>query len=366
MTNKLIFVCGNLYPFNLGGAEVFNYYLMQSMAKQAEVLCINPHSGKLTDSVRRLRIRTPFLPVLWFPFFTALKLLFQGNKKNMHVVLTFSRSKWFYWIYYPILKKLFGIRYTIIIHGGGLTEWSFEMPFKWFFRNADHVIGISDRIRDEYQKRTGVEVKLMPPLIPFHISELTKQAARERLNISENAKVVLQVGSLKKIKHPETALEAFNNLGKQFIESNNLLMVYAGDGPDRTVLEKQAVELGLQNHVKFLGNVPRDEVKHVYRSADLYLIASDFEGTPLSMLEAMANGIPVMASNALGINAVIEHLRHGLLFTIGDGKELADHIKTLISNSDLAHSLVSKATQTLNERYDHNTMLEQYKSMWNL
>jgi glycosyltransferase involved in cell wall biosynthesis len=366
MTKKLIFVSGNLYPFNLGGAEVFNYYLMHSMAKETEVLCINPHTAKTTEKVLHHKISVPFLAALWFPFFTALKLISVPNKKETHVVLTFSRSKWFYWVYYPLLKKLFGLQYTIIIHGGGLTKWGFKAPFKWFFRNADNVVGISERIRNEYHSRTGVEVRLMPPLIPFEISELSKQEVKERLGIKQEEKVLLQVGSLKEIKHPETAYEAFLELGKAFISSNNLVMVYAGDGPDRTGLEKKVADAGLAAHFKFLGNVERDEVKHVYKAADMYLIASDFEGTPLSMLEAMANEIPVMASNAPGINAVINHQVNGLLFTTGNGKELAGHVKTCLSNPDLVGSLVQNASQTIAERYDHGSMLDSYKKMWQI
>lgn len=366
MTKKLIFVCGNLYPFNLGGAEVFNYYLMHSMAEETEVLCINPHTDETTKNVQHHKIHVPFLPVLWFPFFTTLKLLRLPEKRVSHVVLTFSRSKWLYWVYYPLLKKLFGLHYTIIIHGGGLSKWGFKAPFKWFFKNADHVVGISDRIREEYHSRTGVNVRLMPPLIPFEISELSKLEAKDRLGIRQEEKVLLQVGSLKEIKHPETAFEAFLELGKDYITSNNLVMVYAGDGPDRPKLEKKVADAGLTEHFRFLGNVERDQVKHVYKAADMYLIASDFEGTPLSMLEAMANEIPVMASNAPGINAVINHQVNGLLFTTGNGKELAEHIKTTLSSPDLVGSLVQNASQTIAERYDHDSMLDSYKKMWQI
>lgn len=366
MTKKLIFVCGNLYPFNLGGAEVFNYYLMQSMSEETEVLCINPHTDKRSNNVPHHKISTPFLAVLWFPFFTALKLLSLADKKSAHVVLTFSRSKWFYWVYYPILKGLFGLRYTIIIHGGGLTKWRFKAPFKWFFQNADHVIGISDRIQDEYQKRTGVEVKLMPPLIPFHLSELSDSEAKQKLELPIGALVIVQVGSLKSIKHPETAFEAFQELGKEFVEENNLMIVYAGDGPDRAPLETKLAASEFSSHFLFLGNVEREEVKHVYKAADLYVIASDFEGTPLSMLEAMANEIPVMASNAPGINAVINHEDNGLLFTTGNGKELAEHIRTLVTNTDLASSLVDSASHTITNRYDHGTMLKTYGKLWHI
>ncbi|MDB4655340.1 glycosyltransferase family 4 protein [Flavobacteriales bacterium] len=366
MAAELVFVCGNLYPYNLGGAEVFNYYLMRSMATDCKVTCINTKTDLKKDGIIHQKINASFLIALLFPFTVALSLIAKKDKNQTHVILSFSRSKWFYWVYYPILKKLFGIKYTIIIHGGGLTKWRFKAPFKWFFRNANHVIGISERIQNEYHARTGVDVKFMPPLIPFQLSDLSKLEARKRFDIDSQASVILQVGSLKKLKHPETAVHALSELKADKCIPENILLVFAGDGPQRPELEGLVKDLGLKNQVRFLGNVARHEIKDVYKLADYYVIASDFEGTPLSMLEAMANRIPVLASNAPGINTIIDHLENGLLFTIGNGKELGKLIENVVANTDLATTLTTGAARTLNVRYDHQKMLEQYKRMWNI
>lgn len=366
MVAELVFVCGNLYPYNLGGAEVFNYYLMRSMAADCKVTCINTKTDLKKDGIIHQKINAPFLIALLFPFMVALSLIAKKDKDQTHVILSFSRSKWFYWIYYPILKRLFGIRYTIIIHGGGLTKWRFKAPFKWFFRNANHVIGISERIQSEYQSRTGVDVKFMPPLIPFLLSDLSKSDARKKFDIDNQASVILQVGSLKKLKHPETIIQALAELSGNKGISPNTMLLFAGDGPQRPELEEMVENLGISNQVRFLGNIDRQEIKDVYKLADYYVIASDFEGTPLSMLEAMANNIPVFASNAPGINTVIEHNNNGLLFTIGNGKELATQLKKVVNSTDLAIGLTSAATKTLQERYDHKKMLKQYKAMWKL
>ena len=334
------------------------------MAGDCKVTCMNTKTDVNENDVEHVKINAPFLIALLFPLMIALRLVGEKDKDQIHVILTFSRSKWFYWIYYPILKQLFGIKYTIIIHGGGLTKWRFKAPFKWFFRNANHVIGISERIQHEYHARTGVDVKFMPPLIPFQLSDLSKLEARKRFGIDSQVSVILQVGSLKKLKHPETAIHALSELEADKGIAENILLVFAGDGPQRPELEGLVKDLGLNNQVRFLGNVARHEIKDVYKLADYYVIASDFEGTPLSMLEAMANKIPVLASNAPGINTVIEPNHNGLLFTIGNGKELANYLAKTMASADLAAGLTSAATKTLHDRYDHQKMLKQYKEMW--
>ena len=366
MANKLVFICGNIYPFKLGGAEVFNHYLMRSFAEECEVSAINTKTNTKEDGVDHIKVAPTFLEVLLFPFLTAVKLAGMRRKGKLHVVLTFSRSRWIYWIIYPILRSLFGIHYSIIIHGGGLMKWKFEAPFHWLFKRADYVIGISERITKEYVARTGLDVKFIPPLIPFDLSKDSKEECRKALGIEEHSKVVLMVGSLKPLKHPETSIEAFSKLESAFLKTENLLLLFAGDGADRPNLEMQVTDLGVQDYVRFLGNVPREEVKHVYRASDFYVMASDFEGTPLSMLEAMANDLPVLASDAPGINTIIESGKNGQLFTIGNGNELAEGLKSILADSEIANSLTHNARQTLAERYDHGKMLERYRKLWNL
>jgi glycosyltransferase involved in cell wall biosynthesis len=336
------------------------------MATDCKVTCINTKTDLKKDGIIHQKFNALSLIALLFPFMVALSLIAKKHKDQTHVILTFSRSRWFYWIYYPILKKLFGFRYTIIIHGGGLTKWRFKAPFKWFFKNANHVIGISERIQTEYLSRTGVDVKFMPPLIPFLLSDLSKSDARKKFNIDNQAIVILQVGSLKKLKHPETTIQALAELSGNKGISPNTMLLFAGDGPQRPELEEMVENLGISNQVKFLGNVARNEIKDVYKLADYYVIASDFEGTPLSMLEAMANKTPVLASNAPGINAIIEHNKNGLLFTIGNGKELAANLKRLLTDDDLAARLATNAKHTLIDSYDHGKMLNRYRKMWNL
>ena len=118
---------------------------MQSFADETTVSAINTKTGKTEEGVEYIKIQPTFLEVIFFPLLAALKLLALKRKGDMHVVLTFSRSRWFYWIAYPFLRTFFGIHYSIIIHGGGLMQWKFAAPFQWLFKRADQVIGISER-----------------------------------------------------------------------------------------------------------------------------------------------------------------------------------------------------------------------------
>lgn len=106
----------------------------------------------------------------------------------------------------------------------------------------------------------------------------------------------------------------------------------AGDGPHRPHLEARASKLGIADRVRFLGFVTEDEVVDELRTADLFVLPSFVEGLPVSAMEAMAIGVPVIATNIAGTSELIEDGRTGLLIRPSDAEALADAIVRMIKD----------------------------------
>jgi glycosyltransferase involved in cell wall biosynthesis len=104
----------------------------------------------------------------------------------------------------------------------------------------------------------------------------------------------------------------------------------AGDGPSRPRLETLAAELVVSDHVRFLGNLTEDQVIDELEQADLFLLSSFVEGIPVSAMEAMAVGVPVIATNVAGTSELIEDGRTGLLVRLSDPQALADAIVRMV------------------------------------
>jgi glycosyltransferase involved in cell wall biosynthesis len=117
------------------------------------------------------------------------------------------------------------------------------------------------------------------------------------------------------------------------------IFVFAGDGPERSALERQASELGIADRVWFLGN--RDDVPALLDQCDLFVLPCLFEGLPLSVLEAMAAGKPVIASAIGGTDEAVSHGETGLLVPPADPRALALAINTLLSDRELAQRLAA-------------------------
>ena len=108
--------------------------------------------------------------------------------------------------------------------------WKWKFPYKLYFNRAKVIIGVSDVICKEYQKRTGINIIKIPPLIPFQKSPELKENLRDRYKIARKRKIFLYVGSLKEIKRPDVIVKAIRIVGKEYLIKHNVLMLFAGDG----------------------------------------------------------------------------------------------------------------------------------------
>ena len=141
------------------------------------------------------------------------------------------------------------------------------------------------------------------------------------------------------------------------------LMLVVGDGPEREQLEKQAQELNLDaSHVRFLG--ARSDVDHILRAADFFVLPSDTEGLPLSVLEAMAHGLPVVASRVGGIPEIIEDGQQGLLVSPGDPAALRNAIQRIVDDAVLRRRLGKAAAIRVNAEFSVSSTLQNYDRLY--
>lgn len=358
---NLFFVGGNLYPNKVGGYEVFNYYLSDSLRKEFKLTVLNNIEVKNYPSSKYIRIfklepSAIFAPIQYLFYFFFLK-----DKKNILILLSYSKSRWLNWWVYPLIRRWLGIKYIVIIHGGGLSEWDFSYIHLQFFQKADRVIGVSKRICIEYEKRTAREVIYIPPLIPFEKCEEEKKSIKEKFKIAFDSKIILSVGSLKELKNPKTIIEAAGVLGVQYLKTNSLFFVFAGEGNLKSELMEKAKLLGIDEQVYFLGNISREEIPALYSISDIFIMCSDYEGTPLSLLEAMFNSLIVLGSDVRGINNIIQHKKNGFLFKLKDYSELAVLINEVLNMPfEEQIAIRQNAQKTIDEEYCFNTMLNRY------
>ncbi|VAX12936.1 hypothetical protein MNBD_GAMMA24-1052 [hydrothermal vent metagenome] len=139
---------------------------------------------------------------------------------------------------------------------------------------------------------------------------------------------LLSIGSLIPRKGMLHILEALAGLAKE----HPFILRLAGDGPLREQLEKKARELGIEKQVEFLGSVDAEKIPALLKQAHVFVLASHWEGRPNAVLEAMAAGLPVIASDIDGVNELVVEGQTGLLFRDGDSDALRECIERIMAD----------------------------------
>ncbi|WP_168122740.1 glycosyltransferase family 1 protein [Paenibacillus sp. HB172176] len=147
--------------------------------------------------------------------------------------------------------------------------------------------------------KNGVDIKR------FAYSEQRRSEMRDELGISGNTLIMGHVGRFAPQKNHSMLLDIFKRLNEEMPDSRLML---AGDGPLRKEMEEKAERLGISRHVKFLG--VRSDVEHLLLAFDVFVFPSHHEGLPVTLIEAQANGLPCVVSDAITYEA---DLRMGLM-----------------------------------------------------
>ncbi|MCD6089535.1 glycosyltransferase family 4 protein, partial [Candidatus Bathyarchaeota archaeon] len=167
-------------------------------------------------------------------------------------------------------------------------------------------------------------------------------------NLSEKP-IILYVGRLSYRKGLQVLVRAMPFILK---EIPNAHLIIAGKGYMDSFIRMLIKSLNLEGNVTMLGFIPDEKLPELYASSRLFVMPSLYcESFGVTLLEAMASGRPVIASNVGGIPEVVKDGVTGLLFRRGDAEDLADKIIMVLSDRNLAHSLASNAKRLVKERY---------------
>jgi glycosyltransferase involved in cell wall biosynthesis len=183
---------------------------------------------------------------------------------------------------------------------------------------------------------------------------------RAQLGLSDR-RVVLSVGRFVPIKNTALLIEALARIRRADATAHLLLV---GEGPDRRALERQAAGLGLAGAVTFAGYVPQDQLAPYYRSADVFALASEFDNSPNVVLEAMACGLPIVATDVGGVAGFVVAERGGSLVPRGDAAAMADSVARWLADPERRRAATAVNRQIVIERYSWRASAERLLAVY--
>src|SRR5688500_1034422 len=233
-------------------------------------------------------------------------------------------------------------------------------------RVTDRLVAVSPPVRDELVA-LGVA-----PAERFEVIRLgreldrrveasagAREEQRRELGLADDAFLVAWLGRMTSIKRVDDLLRAFASVAAAEPRAE---LVLAGDGPLRDELEKLAVSLGIADRAHFVG-MQRD-VGRLYAAADLVALCSANEGTPVSLIEALAAGKPVVSTDVGGVSDVVRSGTSGLLVPPNDIEALADAIVLLARDDDMRASFAAAAPADVRERYSVERLVDDVDELY--
>lgn len=336
----------------LEGVEVIRYHYFP--IHKWETLC---YPGAIVPRIKEKKIRGLLVPFLFISlYFHLLKYLPEYDIVHAHWLIPQG-------IVQSFLKK----EYIVTGHGGDVVSLNKGIIRKLKIRclkRANHITVVSEHLKNKVQELVP-ELKISVISMGVNTNKFGKQYYVPNYFGQGDKKVVLFVGRLVEIKGVTYLIEAMRQVDAK--------LVIVGDGPLRQELEKQADEINKsesEEKIKFLGAKAHDDLKEIYTSADVLccpsVTAKDGarEGFGLIILEAMASGLPVIASKTGGITEVVHNMQNGILVKEKNSAEIRNAVKVLFENKDLYYKIIENGHATARNN-DYRNISQKYCSILN-
>lgn len=377
---KVVQVIPEFPPPLVGGGAYHVYNLARELARRGVDVKVFTLNTDNTSFLKRTKVETHFgkvqvvrVPasrISKFNYQIAPKLISLLSKESPDIIHAHG-----YQVFTTdaalIASKLKKAPLVLTLHGfpRGFDKLAhrayFNLIGKETLRKAKKIISVSRIVAREF-KAIGVSEEKMA-IIPNGIDlEEYKQLPvgdlfRKRLDIKENEKIVLTIGRLERIKGFQYLIRALPSIIKE-VGSTKLVMA----GPDFNYgvkLKKIAEETNVQDNVIFYGPINGKEKFEAFSAANIVAVPSLYEGFGMLLLEAMAAGKPLVATNTGAAPEIIQNGKNGILADLGDTEDLAGKIVKLLSDDQLMYLIGQESRKTV-EAFGWEKVSEQIHKLY--
>jgi len=255
------------------------------------------------------------------------------------------------------------LKVVLTLHGTDITlvgnNASFKPVTTMTIQRADAVSVVSHWLKDETLRQFPID---RPLRVVYNFIDSERHRGEICHCIPDctcrSQKTLMHISNFRPVKRIRDVVSVFAQVASQI----DCRLVLVGDGPDAPVARELASELGVLERVTFVGVV--DRVAPLLDAADILLLPSSTESFGLVALEAMASGVPVIASDVGGIPEVVEHGVTGYLAPVGDVDQMARDTLSLLADAHRYRSFSAAARSRAVERFDHRTLVPQYEALY--
>ena len=362
-----------LYP-TFGGSGIVATELGKALSKKGHEIHFITYSepvrlGELRKNIFYHEVRTSDYPLFKFtPYEQVLtsKLVDVVKFERLdllHVHYAIPHASAAYMAQQILKDQGVEIPFVTTLHGTDITlvgkDPSFEPVINFSINKSNRVTAVSENLKKETFELFDIKnnIEVIPNFICLKEYKMDNNDYYKKRFAPNNEKVICHVSNFRKVKRIEDVIIAFEGISKEM----DVKLLLVGDGPERARLEQISRNSKFSKNIFFLGSLK--STKEVLNISDLFILPSSKESFGLSALEAMACGVPVIASDSGGIPEVISNGKSGLLNSVGDTYQMIKNALKLLSNDSLLESFKTNAYQQA-MKFDIEVILPKYEKLY--
>ena len=303
------------------------------------------------------------------PYSLALAVAIHDTARNqgldlvhVHYAIPHATSAW---VAQEMLKGERDLKIVTTLHGTDITlvglHPSFQAITRFSILRSHGLTAVSEFLKQRTVEDFAVpeeRIRVIPNFIDPRVFRRDKEPCHRATLAPGGERILMHVSNFRPVKRLPDVVEVFARIHQEV--PSRLVMV--GDGPERPRAVEKALELGVADHVLFLGK--HQSVDELLACADLFLLPSKNESFGLAALEALACGTPVIGSDMGGLPEVVRHGETGFLFPLGSVEEMAEAGVSLLRDQELWSRFSQAARVDSVERFSSDKILPLYEDLY--
>ena len=369
-----VLVTVGIFPPDIGGPATFvpkiAKYFQDELNYEIEILTLSDNkNSNINDdfSVKRIDRNLPIIYRWLKTIFTIYKL---GKNKDLIFVNGLGTEATIANIFLnkKIIRKIVGDPVWERAYSKAKISESFD---EFQVKNYGFSISLQKKVRSFSIKKSNIVVTPSKHLKNFILNlgfknkiEIINNGVfipEENTNIFTNDQINITIVSrLVSHKNIEKIIKAISDLNSPLINLNII-----GDGPELNQLQKISLESNNKDNIIFHGKLNRDEIDHIFLNSDIYIQASNYEGLPHSLLEAMSYGIPVLCTPVGECKEILGNEDRGYILDLPVSKNnIKSKISQIIGEKDIANKKGERGKDFINEKYNLTNSFNLYKNLF--
>ena len=369
-----VLVTVGIFPPDIGGPATFvpkiAKYFQDELNYEIEILTLSDNkNSNINDdfSVKRIDRNLPIIYRWLKTIFTIYKL---GKNKDLIFVNGLGTEATIANIFLKkkIIRKIVGDPVWERAYSKAKISESFD---EFQVKNYGFSISLQKKVRSFSIKKSDIVVTPSQHLKNFILNlgfknkiEIINNGVfipEENTNIFTNDQINITIVSrLVSHKNIEKIIKAISDLNSPLINLNII-----GDGPELNQLQKISLESNNKDNIIFHGKLNRDEINHIFLNSDIYIQASNYEGLPHSLLEAMSYGIPVLCTPVGECKEILGNEDRGYILDLPVSKNnIKSKISQIIGEKDIANKKGERGKDFINEKYNLTNSFNLYKNLF--